>query len=134
MVTQKDEEGCGIACVAMLAGTTYAVVAKTYRRVCGKKPGDKVEGTALSELKEIMRQHGVQIEGRGRWIGRRRPDELDLDCPALIKMNPRQEGERWHWAIWDHRGRTLLDPKVPAYKRQKFISYWRLRLAPEQGA
>ncbi|MCW3060053.1 MAG: hypothetical protein JWQ02_1874 [Capsulimonas sp.] len=127
-IKQDDDDGCGLACVAMVANTTYAAVLETYRDVCGADLDDKVEPTRLPALKEIMRRHGVTIEGRGRWIGKRQPADLDLDCPALFKMNPRAGG-KWHWAIWDHRSSRLLDPKVPSYKKKKFISYWKLRPA-----
>jgi hypothetical protein len=127
LVKQEDDEGCGLACIAMVAGTTYAAVRKTYREVLGIERSDKIKPTGLPVLKEIMRRHGVVIEGRMRHFKGRTPDELGLDYSALLKINPRREGDEWHWVIWDHTRGRMLDPKKPPYQRPKYDAYWKLR-------
>jgi hypothetical protein len=125
LIKQGDPYGCGLACVAMLAGISYAAVRKTYRELSDTTRYDAVEPTQLPMLKKIMGRHGVVVEGRMRRIGDQSLNELD--CDALLKVNPRADGEEWHWVIWDHRRRRVLDPKVPPYKRLKPVAYWRLR-------
>ena len=127
LIKQRDDAGCGLACAAMVSGATYAAVRKTYRAITKTTRTDKVVATKLELLKEIMQRHGIAIEGRARKFGGRDPEELDLNCDALVKVNPRLEGEEWHWVVWDHRRNRVLDPKQPAYQRLKFVSYWRLR-------
>lgn len=136
LIKQGDDEGCGLACVAMLSGTSYAVVRKTYRELTDTNDGDRVEPTELRRLKQIMEKHGVVIEGRMKRIddpkqfALKNLDDLDLDCDALLMVNPREGGRKWHWVIWDHRRRRVLDPKVPPYKRLKRVGYWRLGRVP----
>lgn len=132
LIKQGDVYGCGLACVAMLAGTSYRVVRKTYREVTKTKEDDPIKGTDLRQLKQIMAKHGVVIEGRMKRIDDQKHvaleklDDLDLDCDALLKVNPRDGGKGWHWVIWDHRRRRVLDSKAPPYKRLKRVGYWRL--------
>lgn len=127
LIKQGDEEGCGLACVAMAGSSTYAAVRKTYREVLGIERTDKIEGTQLSRLKEIMRRHGVSIEGRARRGNGLKPEQLNLDCDALLKVNLRLDGEEWHWVIWDNHRRRVLDPKQKPYVRLKCVSYWKLK-------
>jgi ABC-type bacteriocin/lantibiotic exporter with double-glycine peptidase domain len=118
LVKQRDEYGCGLACVAMVAGRPYSAI----RKALGS---NEVGPTQLRELREIMRQHGIVADERLIPLRTRTPFELPFD--ALIKMNPRRGGKEWHWAVWDHRSRRILDPRSPAYRRRKFVSYVRLR-------
>ena len=117
LVKQRDENGCGLACVAMVAGRPYSAI----RKILGS---DEVGPTQLRKLRQIMRQHGIAAGERMIPLRSRTPFELPFD--ALIKMNPRRNGREWHWVIWDHRRRRILDPKVPPYKRWKFVSFVRL--------
>lgn len=136
LIKQGDNEGCGLACVAMLSGTSYAAVRNTYRAVTKTNEDDPVKPTDLRLLKQIMEKHGIVIEGRMRRIDDEKHvmleklDNLDLDCDTLLKVNPREGGRRWHWVIWDHRRRRVLDPKVPPYKKLKRVGYWRLGRMP----
>ena len=123
-VKQLDEDGCGLACVAMLTARTYPAVRKDFP--------DKINGTHLRDLRAIMRHYGVKCGERLIPLRTRKPSDLPFD--ALIKINPRVGGKEWHWVIWDQRRRRILDPKVPPYKRRKCISYVRLRRAPQAGA
>lgn len=118
LVKQRDDYGCGLACVAMVAGRPYSAIRKTLG-------SDAVGPTQLRKLREIMRQYGVTAGERMIPLRTRTPFEIPFD--ALIKMNPRRDGKEWHWVIWDHRRRRILDPRMPAYKRRKFVSYVRLR-------
>ena len=126
LIKQDDDNGCGLACVAMVAGTSYAAVRRTYRDVCRKKRTDDVGTTSLSKLKEIMRRHDVAIDGRMKRSDQQ-PRDLDLDFDALLKVNTRLEGQEWHWVIWDHRRGLVLDPKRPPYQRLKLVGYWKLQ-------
>ncbi len=118
IVKQFDDEGCGLACTAMAAGTTYRKVrAKAF-------PDGDVEVTSTKRLREIMKQFDIELGDRLIPFGKKRPDDLSFD--ALLKVNSRQKGSEWHWVIWDYERQRVLDPKRPPYKRYRFVSYVRL--------
>lgn len=118
LVKQFDEDGCGLACTAMAAGTTYRKV-----RAFAFPDGD-VTGTSTRRLREIMEAHGVTLGERLIPMRGKYPSELGFD--ALLKINVRQNGREWHWVVWDHERQKVLDPKRPPYKRPRFVSYIRL--------
>ena len=118
LVKQFDDEGCGLACVAMAAGTTY----RTARDFTF--PDGDVGVTSMKRLREIMEHHGVNLGERLIPFRTRQPDDLPFD--ALLKVNVRKEGSEWHWVVWDHERQQVLDPKRPPYKRLRFMSYVRL--------
>ena len=118
LVKQFDDKGCGLACVAMAAGTTY----RTIRKFAF--PKQKVSGTTMKRLREIMEYHGVMLGDRLIPFKSRVPADLPFD--ALLKVNVRLEGAEWHWVVWDHERQQVLDPKRPPYKRLRFMSYVRL--------
>lgn len=118
VVKQFDDEGCGLACTAMAAGTTYRKV-----RAMAFPDGD-VGPTQLKRLREIMTEHGVLLGERLIPFRGREPKDLPFD--ALLKINVRKNGREWHWVIWDFERQRVLDPKRPAYKRYRWVSYVRL--------
>lgn len=126
LVKQVDDNGCGLACVAMAAGTTY----RTVRSFAF--PDADVDGTSMKRLRKIMERHGVTLGDRLIPFRTRQPHDLPFD--ALLKVNVRKEGVEWHWVIWDHERQQVLDPKKPAYKRLRFISYVRLYKPPSPAS
>src|SRR5687768_2221892 len=102
LVRQLDEYGCGLACVAMITGRSYSAI----REALGD---DEVGPTQLSDLKEVMRRHRIRCGERLVPLRTRSP--MDLPFDALLKVNPRRAGREWHWVIWDHRRKRILDPK-----------------------
>ena len=118
LVKQFDDDGCGLACAAMAAGTTY----RTVRDFAF--PDGKVQTTSTSRLRKIMEAHGVRLGKRLIWLRGKHPSELGFD--ALLKVNVRKNGREWHWVLWDHQRQKVLDPKRPPYRRLRFVSYVRL--------
>ena len=118
LVKQFDDEGCGLACTAMAAGTTYCKV-RAFAF-----PDGEVDVTSTKRLREIMAEHGVTLGERLIPLRGKHPSELRFD--ALLKINLRKNGREWHWVIWDHERQKVLDPKRPPYQRPRFVSYVRL--------
>jgi hypothetical protein len=116
LVKQFDEYGCGLACAAMASGKRYREIRATAF------PDGDVEDTTTAELRAIMNEHGVRLGDRLIPFGKRSPTDLPFD--ALLKVNKRKNG--WHWVIWDYERQKVLDPKRPAYKRLRPVSYVRL--------
>jgi len=124
VVKQFDDEGCGLACTAMAASTTYRKVRATAF------PDGDVGPTQLKRLREIMAEHGVTLGERLIPFRDRKPEDLPFD--ALLKINVRKNGREWHWVIWDYERQRVLDPKRPVYKRPRWVSYVRLFRPAEQ--
>ncbi|MBY0619981.1 hypothetical protein [Sphingomonas ursincola] len=120
LVKQFDEDGCGLACTAMAAGTTYRKV-RAFAF-----PDGEVTGTSTRRLREIMEAHGVTLGDRLIPMRGKHPKDMELGFDALLKINVRQNGREWHWVLWDHQRQKVLDPKRPPYERLRFVSYVRL--------
>jgi hypothetical protein len=99
-VFQNGGEGCGIACVAMLAGTTYAAA---KRRV----PHWEGRGTYAHELRRELEHYKIKTE---RPMPIRRLDYASFRFNAVLHG---KHGAEWHWAVWDADRGKLLDPYKP---------------------
>ena len=134
LVKQEDKTGCGLACIAMLAGKRYATIrarAMTIREdLCegfGKRRNFKTRPSDLKKLAkefELCLGRKVQfpdpkpmnIENFTRFM-----NDLELGCDAVLAINPnpRKNGEwHWHWVVWDCERGRVLDPKEPPYRRR----------------
>ena len=112
-IVQKDELGCGIACVAMLTGRTYAA---TRDRMF---PDGRVKPTRTSILRDALVDLGCEV-GDGL-VPLRTQRYHDFDFDAVLKVN--KEGRNWHWVVWDARRRLVLDPLDPPCSNIEAISY-----------
>lgn len=54
-VIQKDEYGCGAACLAMLTGMTYK---KAVRSIYGQ---DEVDYTGTTEIRLALEKYGITL-------------------------------------------------------------------------
>lgn len=122
-VRQEDGSGCGIACVASLAGTKYAhaknVAAALFKWTAKKRSFY----TTSSELIQLLAEMNVQA-GRGRMVR-----HWDSVSPlAIVAINPDAENFRWHWVVFFRTGDTaiVLDPQSKHLTRKDF-SRMRLR-------
>lgn len=115
LVHQVDRIGCGIACVAMLTGTTYA---RVRSEMFGAGP---VDYTDVSDLQTVLRKLGYRPAER---LVRTSRKPVHLKENAIVKVNRRSDGS-WHWVVWDARRAKILDPKTPPYSeaRLRFCSY-----------
>jgi hypothetical protein len=115
LVLQNGEDGCGIACVAMLANTTY-------RKARDKLP-DYWEpvGTTKKQLRYgLQRYYGIKTSKpkpiRGKDYRKFKFDAVLHGCL----------GDERHWTVWDSKRKKLLDPYWP--KQQfKCTSFVRIR-------
>ena len=119
-VIQKDENGCGMACVAMLAGVDYETSCKRLFRT---KSG-KGRYTHTKEIKAALRRAGLRTDRR---CVRFKKDEgpLILQFDAIMITRAAKQHGTFHWVVWDSKARRVLDPDYEARKR-KFSSYLRV--------
>ena len=117
LVKQEDKKGCGLACIAMLAGESYATV-RTKAMAIEERRNFK---TRPSDLKKLAKEFKFCL---GRKVQFRDPkpmnlenftkfmNDLELGCDAVLAINLLQDGD-WHWVVWDCERGRVLDPKEP---------------------
>ncbi|WP_419776590.1 cysteine peptidase family C39 domain-containing protein [Pseudomonas aeruginosa] len=95
-VQQEDAHGCGVACLAMIAATTYPIARNTFQRLgFGVKRRNKPAFSSnFSELMSGLREHGISCEMK-RWRGWEHHPE---DSLCILKVaNGRKNS--WHWVV-----------------------------------
>ena len=103
-VEQEDEQGCGIACVAMVAGKTYPQ-AKRFFLEHVFHPADKKLLTRHYQLRRVLQKLGIPSHKRlfRNW---RSIEEI-----AIVPINRRVD-VGWHWVIFVPNGIRpyIIDP------------------------
>jgi hypothetical protein len=115
LVHQKGEDGCGIACVAMAAGTTYEKAKGNLPKYWESK------GTTKKQMRYgLQRYYGIKTEKPKRIRGK---DYKKFKFDAVLRG---WLVDGWHWTVWDSKHETLLDPYRP---KQQFrcTSFIRIR-------
>jgi len=112
-VFQDDENGCGVACVAMIAGITY----DDARRIIFKHRRGTYTNT--TDLRRALKRLHVRIAGRMTPLGTL--DYRRLREQAILKVNL-YRGGTWHWVVWDPRRKIILDPQRKHAKRYRVHS------------
>jgi ABC-type bacteriocin/lantibiotic exporter with double-glycine peptidase domain len=102
-IKQKEENDCGVACVAMLTGTSYDEArAAIYPKGRSKLTKTKDLHSALVKL------------GRKPLSVRRQPFASktlrDLDTDALVFVEMDDGDDSKHWVVWDAKAKKLRDP------------------------
>jgi hypothetical protein len=120
-VPQLDKTGCGVACVASVAGVSYA---KARRLMFGSSPGSY---TDTGDLRSALRKHGVKVGPR--LIPLRTRSYFDLAHHAILKVNVKRSSGYWHWVVWDAVRRRLIDPRQPPYKRLRAVSFLKIEFS-----
>lgn len=114
LVRQVTPYGCGVACVAMVAGVSYWAACEA---IFGPKPPRR-HSTYTADLRRGLNRLGINTTDRLKPLGGRSLTALAVD--AIVKVNPRQDG--WHWVIWDAQRQRILDPRHPSYRRYRAVS------------
>ena len=136
-VVQEDHFGCGIACIAMVAGTDYASVRQHLVDLPGFQ-GDGNFETYDCHLRQLLGTHyGIRLARKGKLEHRARmsvnkfEDYIQrkrLKSHAILAVNPRCHGARWHWIVWDDEQCRVLDPKTPPYTMISPLYYLKVSL------
>ncbi|HGM8086459.1 TPA: cysteine peptidase family C39 domain-containing protein [Pseudomonas aeruginosa] len=94
MVRQEDSHGCGVACLAMIAGITYHDARQTFAHL-GYGVARKSKQPFSSNFTELMaalREHGIRSEMK-RWQGWEQ-----LDTLGILKVDNGCKNS-WHWVV-----------------------------------
>jgi ABC-type bacteriocin/lantibiotic exporter with double-glycine peptidase domain len=102
-----DHTGCGVACIAMLAGCSYLRV----KKVAVKKfeYNNPEFYTTTGQLRKLAKTFGVRI------ISKRRKRFKDWDLLpdiAILSINSKENNKYWHWVVFARQkgGGFVLDP------------------------
>lgn len=117
-VIQKDATGCGLACVAMVAGVSYTQAKKAAiksRTVEARQPYYTSSGQVARILAEL---------GGGAEKGRRLSHWSSLTSLCIVGIGYKEAEGYWHWVVFvpDPTGGYVLDPRksVTTNRRKDF--------------
>ena len=122
LVRQQHEEGCGIACVAMLCGMSYRSVYRAARdkfygidAATDSKPRNfNTTGLNVGELHELLDGFGIRSMNSLSSLAGSSPEKALLGQTVILAVDRRQDGGH-HWVVWNaHR---ILDPNKPPARR-----------------
>jgi ABC-type bacteriocin/lantibiotic exporter with double-glycine peptidase domain len=120
-VVQRDPTGCGLACVASIANTSY----ESVKRIACHTFNWHERGvfyTYASHLAKLLAQYGC---GAGQARAVRRWESLPV--LAIIAVNPDKTNFRWHWVVYVRNAdeEYVVDPRSKRVRRRDFA---RMRL------
>ena len=106
LIWQQDPSGCGVACVAMVAGISYTQAKRVlFPDITG---GQKNFALNAYQLRDGLRSLGFQV---GNKFVRVPKDIRELKFAAVLKANDQENG-LWHAVVWDPRRLLILDPNT----------------------
>ena len=115
---QRDTTGCGLACVAMIAGKKYAEVKRKAIEL-GLVDSNGPFRTSCGELRMLVKAIGGEA-----LIGRKATYWASLPDLAIAGINYREKKNEWHWVVFVREGKDtyVLDPwhKIKTTKRRDF--------------
>ena len=109
-VVQEDVTGCGIACVAVLAGTTYLKV-KASAMAFGITVTDPLLWSDTAYVRTLLTHYGIQtMKGESPF---RSWEALPPLALLASKWHRRKNQAYWHWVVYwrSPHGPLVLDPK-----------------------
>jgi ABC-type bacteriocin/lantibiotic exporter with double-glycine peptidase domain len=114
-IQQKRWIDCGVACVAMLAGTQYRVALKAIFQ------GERATKTSATQLRKALCDLNIPLASRA--VRTRSMESLKMvRANALIKT--KVQGDGWHWMVWDGTRKKHIDPFRKPYKHPRIHSYY----------
>ncbi|WP_308318795.1 cysteine peptidase family C39 domain-containing protein, partial [Vibrio metschnikovii] len=107
-VVQQDRTGCGLACIAILAGTEYSNVKDRALDLFNLESSDEFY-TNASELQKLGQEFNLNV-GAKRRVFKGFNALPDL---AILAINYRENEDTWHWVVYcrDEGNEFVIDPK-----------------------
>jgi ABC-type bacteriocin/lantibiotic exporter with double-glycine peptidase domain len=114
-VYQPDDTGCGVACIAMIAGLTYQQVKDKMMNVGFFKKSEDNFGTTFKDMTNALKIFNINPHPRRRKFKKWKNIPAKL---AITSTNYDKSGD-WHWVVFvrDLEGHFIYDPG----KRRKKI-------------
>lgn len=108
-VIQKDQTGCGLACVAMITSRTYDEI-KTKANSLGIFTGDERLWSETHYVRRLLKAYSVKISKKevpfSSW------EELPDLALLAIKHRIVNGKPLWHWTVFNRKaeGPSVYDP------------------------
>lgn len=117
-IMQRDRFGCGVACAAMVAGTSYDSARRIFSE-SGLAAKNRPFATNFSELRHCLKLLGIDSTLR-RWSSW---DDLDDLGIVAVSSSQNSSTRNWHWVVCErheHFGVVLHDPDfdLPSFSSQ----------------
>ena len=145
-IVQENSTGCGLACIAMLAGKKYNTVRIKAEKVLTNSdahPGGfghkKNHRTTNSDVRKLGAAYGLRI---GHKVKFERPirhqkrkissffnnymTEKKLNTHAIVATHRKSNGD-WHFVVWDNENGRILDPRKRPLDTIRAWFYLRVR-------
>jgi len=113
LVEQLDNDGCGLACVAMIVGETYPVIKNMTNSILNTpkhRRHPSYLGTSAKHLNALLEEYGM-------WCSKRRLavntiDELPNDVILAVRTPHIRNKKNWHWVVFKRTNDTyeIYDP------------------------
>ena len=117
-ITQDDSTGCGLACVATLARTSYQKIkAQAYEILSGWPNAPRSLYTDILHIKALLNANDI---AHGNYRHEKNWAKVKTNIAiAAINLNERNN---WHWIVYYRDGDDayLLDPRAKNEKRRDF--------------
>lgn len=123
-IIQIDSTGCGLACVAMLAGRSYEQVKRNSIRL-GILEESGPFYTVAKNLRELLRSYNISCDSGGKirkWES--------LPDKAILAINHQEKSNSWHWVVFVRESKEefyILDPRR-AVKSERRTDFGRMQL------
>ena len=123
-ISQRDVMGCGIACVAMLVGASYATVKRDFAQGMGSNHDLNTEGTTSKDIRRLLATYGL-VMGTFRRLPKLRDKQKQvlkgLANRCIVRTRTQADGS-WHWLLYSDDLDGLADPELNRDgKRKKSI-------------
>ena len=114
-IIQDDASGCGLACVAMIVGATYAEVKKVALDN-GILEEKRTFYTISRDLISLLNYFNFKAE-RGRKVSH----WSSIQSLSIVAINFRESSNSWHWVVYvpDENQGYVLDPHKKIKKEQR---------------
>jgi ABC-type bacteriocin/lantibiotic exporter with double-glycine peptidase domain len=98
LVYQNGEEGCGIACVAIITNASYKEIKNKLPKYWESK------GTTKEQMLRGLHCYGIETS-KPKSIGKKDYKKFEFDAVLLGYLD-----DEMHWTVWDSKREKLLDP------------------------
>lgn len=117
-IRQGDTTGCGLACIAMLAKTSY----KEVRKAAVDELDYERKGqfyTDTKELRELADFFDIELGLKKRKFKSFESLSKLYDL-AILAINYKEKSKTWHWVLYCHTGSEeyVYDPNTKSNKRR----------------
>ena len=123
-VSQRRSTGCGIACLAMVAGVSYR---KAVKAIFGNRKV-KDHQVDVDQLAKALKKFGFESKESASFKGHTKAYACilgffwDPGCPESDPEWPKSDG---HFAVYNSQEDTFLDPAGIYYlERWELVSLW----------